>query len=413
MSARDLVEIEQARQMVLEAVRPLPAAPVELDSALGLVLGTDAVADDPVPGFDNSAMDGFAVRADDLAAASMDAPVLLTVVDESRAGRPSERRLHSGEAISISTGAMIPSGADAVVRIEDVRTQDGHVEVRTATPAGCEIRRAGEDIQAGQRVLTAGTTLGPAELGVLASLGHAGALCSQRPKVSVLVTGDELMGAAEHPRAGGVRDTNTHTIPALARSSGAEVSSVALVPDDEELTVAALRGGAESAHVIVICGGVSVGRHDHVRPALHSLGAREAFWGIALKPGRPTWFGTLGRTLVFGLPGNPVSAMVTFVLLVRPALRALQGATGEDRDWSAVLDRDYDKPAGRAHAVRCRLHARDDGWHAEPTGAQGSHVLTSMLGADALAMIPTDATAVRAGERVSIEPLSLPVGALA
>jgi molybdopterin molybdotransferase len=221
------------------------------------------------------------------------------------------------------------------------------------------------------------------------------------------------MGATERPRAGGVRDTNTHTIPALARSAGAEVADVALVPDDQELTAAALRGGAESADVIVICGGVSVGRHDHVRPALHSLGAREDFWGIALKPGRPTWFGTLGQTLAFGLPGNPVSAMVTFVLLVRPALRALQGATNEDRGWSAVLDRDYEKPAGRAHAVRCRLHARQDGWHAEPTGAQGSHLLTSMLGADALAMIPAHVTAVRAGERVSIEPLSLPVGALA
>jgi molybdopterin molybdotransferase len=413
MSARELVEIEQARRIVLEAVRPLPAAPVELDGALGLVLAEDVVADDPVPGFDNSAMDGFAVRAADLLAARPEAPVTLTVVGESRAGRPSERELGGGQAISISTGAMIPNGADAVVRIEDVRVQDGHLEVGAAPPVGCEVRRAGEDIQAGQRVLAQGTTLGPAELGVLASLGRAEALCSRRPTVSVLVTGDELMTAADAPRAGGVRDTNTHTIPALARGSGAAVSRAALVPDDQELTVAALLAAADSADVIVICGGVSVGEHDHVKPALLSLGAREAFWGIALKPGRPTWFGTLGQTLVFGLPGNPVSAMVTFVMLVRPALRALQGATAPTRRFTAVLDRDYEKPAGRAHALRCRLHAREDGWHAEPTGPQGSHVLTSMLGADVLAIIPTDTTVVRAGDRVEVEALNGFLGALA
>jgi molybdopterin molybdotransferase len=413
MSARELLEIEQARQMVLQAIRPLPAAAVELDTALGLTLGEDVVAADAVPAFDNSAMDGFAVRATDLAGANASAPVILTVVGESRAGRPSDRELHDGEAISISTGAMIPAGADAVVRIEDVRAQDGHVEVRAAPPVGSEVRRAGEDIQPGQRVIEHGATLGPAELGVLASLGRAEVLCSRRPRISVLVTGDELMGAAERPRAGGVRDTNTHTIPALGRNSGAEIASATLVPDDEELTVAALEGAAESSDVIVICGGVSVGRHDHVKPALHSLGAKEAFWGIALKPGRPTWFGTLGQTLVFGLPGNPVSAMVTFVLLVRPALRALQGASARDRDLSAVLDHDYEKAAGRAHAVRCRLHAREDGWHAEPTGAQGSHVLTSMLGADVLAIIPTDVTVLRAGDRVAIEPLNEMLGALA
>jgi molybdopterin molybdotransferase len=213
------------------------------------------------------------------------------------------------------------------------------------------------------------------------------------------------MAPGERPREGGVRDTSTHTIRALARFAGAEVGPAALVGDDLTAITAALAAARESADVVVISGGVSVGRHDHVRPALRALGARESFWGVALKPGRPTWFGTLDGTPVFGLPGNPVSAMVTFTLLVRPALRALQGAAIDERRWSAVLDRDYEKPSGRVHAVRCRLRAQDDGWHAQPTGAQGSHILTSMLGADALAIVPRNVTTVRAGERVAIEPL--------
>jgi molybdopterin molybdotransferase len=184
-----------------------------------------------------------------------------------------------------------------------------------------------------------------------------------------------------------------------------------VVPDDPGRTKLALEAAFEGSDAVVVCGGVSVGRHDHVKAALRSLGAREVFWGVALKPGRPTWFGTLGERPVFGLPGNPVSAIVTFILLALPALRRMQGAAPVERRWSAILDCDYEKAPGRAHAVRCRLHALEDGLHVEPTGAQGSHVLTSMLGADVLAIIPTDATSVRAGERVAIEPLNLLQGA--
>lgn len=412
MSARELVEIEQARRMILEAVRPLPAASVELDAALGRVLAEDVIAEDPVPGFDNSAMDGFAVRAADLAGAGADAPVTLAVVGESRAGRPCTRELRGGEAIAISTGAMIPKGADAVVKVEDVRARNGAVEVRMSAPAGCEVRRAGEDISPGRRVLEHGRPLGAAELGVLASLGRTQALCSARPRVSLLVTGDELIAPGGRARTGAVRDTSTHTIRALARLAGAEIVGAALVPDEEDRTVAALASALEGADAVVVCGGVSVGRHDHVKPALRSLGARELFWGVALKPGRPTWFGTLEARLVFGLPGNPVSAMVTFALLARPALRALQGAAVDDGRRSAILDRDYEKPAGRAHALRCRLRAGEDGWHVEPTGAQGSHILTSMLDADVLAVIPANVTSVRAGERVAVEPLGGLIGGL-
>jgi molybdopterin molybdotransferase len=413
MAARELVELDQARRIVLDAVGPLPPTRVVLDAALGRVLREDVSAETPVPAFDNSAMDGFAVRTSDLRGASEASPVALRVVGESRAGRPSELALQGGETISISTGAMLPAGADAVVKIEDAEARDGVVEFAVAAAEGQDVRRAGEDVVPGQRVLESGIALGPAELGVLASLGRGDALCAPRPRVAVVVTGDELVASGEHQREGGVRDTSTHTIRALARCAGGEVGLAKLVGDEQAATAAALLAARENADVVVICGGVSVGLHDHVRAALRALGARESFWGVALKPGRPTWFGTLQGTPVFGLPGNPVSAMVTFTLLVRPALRALQGAPIDERRWSAVLDRDYEKPAGRAHVVRCRLRARDDGWHAEPTGAQGSHILTSMLGADALAIVPANVTSVRAGERVSIEPLHGSLGVVA
>jgi molybdopterin molybdotransferase len=413
MAAKELVELDQARRMVLDAVQALAPTPIGLDAVLGRVLREDISAGAPVPAFDNSAMDGFAVRASDLTAASAASPVSLTVVGESRAGRPSELALQGGETISISTGAMLPAGADAVVKIEDALARDGVVEFAEAAAQGQDVRRAGEDIASGQRVLERGIVLGPAELGVLASLGRAHALCSPRPRVSVVVTGDELMAPGERAREGGVRDTSTHTIRALARCAGGDVGPAALVGDDLTATMGAVAAARENADVVVISGGVSVGLHDQVRPALSALGARESFWGVALKPGRPTWFGMLEGTPVFGLPGNPVSAMVTFTLLVRPALHALQGGAIDERRFSAVLDRDYEKPAGRAHAVRCRLRAQDDGWHAEPTGAQGSHILTSMLGADALAIVARNVTAVRAGERVAIEPLHGNIGVLA
>jgi molybdopterin molybdotransferase len=379
---------------------------LDLDASLGRVLAEEVIAADPVPPFDNSAMDGFAVRAADVVTATPDAPVRLPVIGESRAGAPAQAALAPGEAIAISTGAMLPHGADAVVRVEDTRRAGDQVELLAPVSPGQELRRAGEDVQPGKTVLRAGTTLGAAELGVLASLDRAVVTCRRRPRVSILVTGDELLAPGEPARAGAVRDSNSHSIPALVRCAGGEVAHLAAVADDGAATTGALASALENADMAIICGGVSVGSHDHVRPALAAIGAREAFWGIALKPGRPTWFGTAGRTAVFGLPGNPVSAMVTFVLLAGPMLRALAGEEEERARMTAVLDERYEKRAGRAHAVRCRLHARDDGWHAQPSGAQGSHILTSMLGADALAMIPTGREAVPAGERVEIEPLA-------
>jgi len=397
----ELIDLEAARARVLAAVpERLAAEPVALPRALGRVLADDVVAADDVPGFDNSAMDGFAVRAADTAGAPVDLPL----AGESRAGHPAATPLPPGAAMAISTGAMLPEGADAVVRVEDTAPRDGAVEVRVAVETGRDVRRAGDDVQTGSTVLGAGARLGAAELGVLASVGVAEASCTRRPRVAVLTTGDELVGPGEPRGPGGVRDTNGVSIAALALEAGAELASAARVADEPEATTTALREGLR-ADVVVACGGVSVGTHDHVKPALEELGVEPAFWGVALRPGKPTWFGTRGDTLVFGLPGNPVSAMVTFHLFVRPALLALAGAVEPRPTVAAVMDEPYAKAPGRAHAVRCVLEARDDGWHVRPTGPQGSHVLTSMLGADALALLPADRGDVAAGERVDIELL--------
>jgi molybdopterin molybdotransferase len=400
----ELIEIDAARAAVLERVVVLPAEDVALRDALGRVLAESVESADAVPGFDNSAMDGYAVRAADTAGASSQSPVTLTVVDESRAGHPAEVEVEPGQAIAISTGAMVPAGADAVIRVEDINPGDGRVEVRVAVDPGHDLRRAGEDIRPGDVVLEAGSVLGPAELGVLASVGRSRVACARRPTVFVMTTGDELQEPDEELRPGGVRNSNAHTVPALVQRSGGAVAGAEIVADDPRATRAALEQALD-ADLAVVCGGMSAGEHDHVRPALAELGAEQAFWGVALRPGKPTWFGVRNRTLAFGLPGNPVSAIVTFLLFVRPAIRAMLGVRDAAEPTTAIMDADYHKRPGRAHLVRCRLELREDGWHATPTKEQGSHVLTSMIGADALAVLPTASETVAAGERVAIELL--------
>lgn len=414
-----LVELAEARRMVLERTRPLGAVSVPAREALGMVLAEEVFAPEPVPAHDNSAMDGYAVRAADLSGAGPESPVVLRVVGESRAGEPhrfhpsppySEEKggndadgLSAGEAIAISTGAVAPEGADAVVPVEMTARRNGSVLVSGAVAAGANVRRAGEDVRAGERVLAPGRRIGPAGLGALAVAARAEVDCVRRPRVAVAITGDELIRPHERMRPGAVRDANSHTVPALAAEAGAEVPLVEHVGDDPSATRTALARALE-ADVTVICGGVSVGRHDHVKPALADLGVEKVFWGVALRPGKPLFFGTRpGGGLVFGLPGNPVSAMVTFLLFVRPALLAMQGRDPWPRTLRAAFGCDYAKKHGRAEAVRCRLEEDGDGWIATPTKEQGSHVLTSMLGAEGLAILPADCAGVEAGEHVGVE----------
>ena len=391
-----LISIAEARERVLAEARPLAAEEVGLEDALGRTLAEEVRSGEDLPPFDSSAMDGFAVMAGPAAE--------LAVVDESRAGRPAERAVGRGEAIRISTGAVVPAGADAVVPVERVELDDGRVRV-PETAAGANVRRAGEDVRAGAVVLAPGTELGPAEVAVLASLGRARVRCGGVPRVAVLVTGDELVAPGEPLRPGQIRDSNAYALAAQASRAGARVISRAVVRDDRAATEDALGAALAQADVVCVSGGVSVGPHDHVKPALAALGVEERFWGVGLKPGKPTWFGTREGKLVFGLPGNPVSAMVTFHLFARLALRRLAGSRADDTRARAVLDAPVKRSPGREQVIRCRLSARDDGWHVEPTKAQGSHVLTSMLGAGAFALIEAGEGDQPAGSRVDIELL--------
>ena len=401
------IEIERARALVLERTRALEPETVAVGDALGRVLAEDVTSADPVPGFDNSAMDGYAVRAADTGGATGAEPARLPVVGESKAGHPAARALGAGEAIAISTGAMLPEGADAVIRVEDTDAGTESVGISVEVPPGKDVRRAGEDIEAGRTVIAAGTELDPAGVGVLASVGRSEVSCTRRPRVTVLTTGDELQEPGEPLRPGAIRNSNAHSLAGLVERTGAELLGARIVADDPAATEAAL-AAAFDGDVVVVSGGVSVGPHDHVRPALERLGAELVFWRVALRPGAPAYFGVGprdGAPLCFGLPGNPVSAIVTFLLFVRPAIRAMLGTPDERPRTTAVLANELPALSARTQMVRCRLELRDDGWHAHASGPQGSHVLTSMLGADALAILPPAEAPYPAGTRVEVELL--------
>ncbi len=397
----ELISIDEARGRVLDAVRRLEDERVPLAEALGRVLAEDVQSPIDVPPFDSSAMDGYAVVAGPEAE--------LEVVGESRAGRPWEGPLKPGEAIRISTGGAVPEGATAVVPLErsEALGRDAAAErIRVGASApGDNIRRAGEDVRAGRVVLAAGTPLGPAELGVSASIGRASLRCARRPRVAILVTGDELTEPGRPLRPGGIYSSNGWALAAQAERAGAQVTARETVPDQPGETRAALSRALDTSDVVIVSGGVSVGPHDHVKPALAELGVEERFWGVRLRPGKPTWFGARRHALVFGLPGNPVSAMVGFHLFVRTALAAMQGADPSAPRTSATLEEPIARHRNREQAVRVHLETSGNGWRARTTGPQGSHMLTSMLGATALARIAPGEGEVPAGERVDVELL--------
>jgi molybdopterin molybdotransferase len=411
----DLISITEARRRVLEAVTRLGDEDVPLGLGLGRVLAEEVTSAIDVPPFDSSGMDGYALIAGPEAE--------LEVIGEARAGHPAAEAVHPGAAMRISTGAAIPEGADAVVPLERTTAAKGgeldsvevSVEIQRQpqpdrvrvpeTEPGANVRRAGEDVSVGAVVLRAGTTLGPAELGVAASVGRASLRCALRPRVAVLVTGDELTPPGEPLGPGAIYSSNAFALTAQVERAGATLSGHGSVPDTPDGTREAIRKALEAADVVIVSGGVSVGLHDHVKGALRDLGVEERFWGVRLRPGKPTWFGTRGGTLAFGLPGNPVSAMVTFQLFARPALAALQGAAPDAPRTSAVLAHPVARNLRREEAVRVRLRHTDEGLLAESTGEQGSHMLTSMLGADGLALIAPGDGELAAGERVEVELL--------
>jgi molybdopterin molybdotransferase len=378
-----VLSVADARERVLAAVRPLgPPELVAVEGALDRVLATGIRAAGDVPPFPSSAMDGWAVKAGP-------AGRRLRIVGESRAGHPAGARVGEGEAIRISTGAALPPGAEGVLRVEDSQEADGQVELTAPTQPGQNVRAAGEDQRAGTPVLAVGTRLGPPELAAAVTAGASSMPCAPRPTVAVLCTGDELRPPGSALGPGEIHNSNAPALAALSLRAGAEVLPPVVVPDDRGATEAMLAGALGHADLVVVSGGVSVGPHDHVKPALAALGVDENFWRVSLQPGKPTWFGTRGETLVLGLPGNPVSAMVTFVLFARPALAALQGAARHDGPGRARLAAPVRRNPEREMAVRVRLQSAPDGTvAATSTGPQGSHLVSSLLGADALAMVP-------------------------
>jgi len=397
--------LAQATELVLTQISPLGTEVVSLDDAHGRCIAEDVSAAHPIPPFENSAMDGFAVRAADTAAATAESPTGLNLVFESRAGAPADGELVSGQAARISTGAAMPAGADSVIRVENA-TVDGNVlQVSAPVDQGRDVRRAGDDVTAGTVIVASGTRLRAGELAALATCGRRSVTVTRRPRVALVGTGDELVALGEPLGPGQIHDSNTPMLAALAGESGGAVTKVdARVGDSLERTVAAITGAVEDADIVLISGGVSAGQHDHVRPALAALGARELFWQLALRPGHPTWLGTIGETVVFGLPGNPASAYAIFQLLVRPALARLQGQSWAPPEFQATYrGRSRTKPLGIVTALRCTLSASDGVLTAVPTGSnQQSHSLTSLVGVDALALIGEDRDRVESGDATRV-----------
>jgi molybdopterin molybdotransferase len=385
-----LLSIDEALARVLARVQPLDTERVAVADAAGRVLRADVGAAVDLPPFRSSAMDGFAMRA-------ADTPGRLPVVFRIAAGRPAERALEPGEAMAISTGGAVPDGADAVVPIELVAESDGVLEVPDAATAGANVRPVGGDARAGDLVLAAGGRLGAAQVGALAAAGVPDVVVSRRPRVVVLSTGSELRLPGETLGAGQIYESNGPMLAAAFAAAGADVERVGPVADDEAEHRAALERGLE-ADVLVSSGGVSVGPHDLVRRILADLGVREDFWGVAVRPGKPVAFGTRGRTLVFGLPGNPVSSLVSTELFVRPALLALQGAADAEPPFElARLATAMRRSPARDELARARTLLGEDGIVVEPLSGQESHMIARAAGADALVLVPRGEAELAAG----------------
>jgi molybdopterin molybdotransferase len=387
-----LLSVDEARRLILERVTPLPPEPVPLADAAGRVLADDARAAVDLPPFPSSAMDGFALRA-------ADAPGRLPVVARIAAGHPAPRPLAPGEAMGIATGGVVPEGADAVVPIEVVTDAGDEVEV-PAAESGAHIRPRGGDLARGDVVVEAGAILRPAELAALAAVGIAEVACARRPRAAVVSTGSELRRPGEALAAGQIFESNGVMLAAALASAGALVEPQVSVADDETEHRDALEGGLE-ADVLVTSGGVSVGPHDLVRRIEQELGVEEVFWRVAVKPGKPISFGVRGSTLVFGLPGNPVSSLVGFELFVRPALLALQGARDPGPSFQpGVLASSVRRNSQRDEFLRARLRSDGDSAVLEPLTGQESHMIARAAAADALVLAPRGDGEIAAGSGV-------------
>ena len=398
-----MLTYREALQRVLDSVAVSPARRVPLDEALGLVAGADVTCPGPVPPFDNSGMDGFAVRAADVVGATAQTPVRLRVIEDLPAGRVAGCAVVPGAALRIMTGAPLPAGADAVVPVESTESAGDHVEVRRAVRAGANVRLAGEDLATGAGVIARGDVLRPADIGLLAVAGCAAVQVHPRPRIAIITTGDELVDVSESPGPGRIRDANLHAVRAQAVAFGALPVTFPRVPDRREEVARALRQAATDADVIVTTGGISMGEYDCVKDVLDELGAERIFWRVAQKPAGPLGLWQLHGKPVFGVPGNPVAAMLVMEEYVRPLLRRRMGFARLFRpEREGALETPWTRRPSddRLHFLRVRVRDEGGELRARLSGPQGSGVLSSMARANALALIPGDVASIPEGGRV-------------
>ena len=400
-----MLTVEEARARILAAFGPLSVIEVPVAEAAGMVVAADVSAPHPLPRFDNSAMDGYALRRSDV----MGVPTTLRVIGETRAGEPGLMEVTAGTAIRIMTGAPVPPGADAVVPIEEAdEDADGTVTIAVVPRERAHIRPAGDDVDTGDLLVAAGTELGAGELALLASVGMSPVAVRRRPVVALLSTGDELVAPETDPGPGQIRDSNSVALRALVEDAGGEPRLVGSVPDELEAVRAAVADATRGADLVVSSGGVSVGRYDHVKQVVEDAGGLD-FWRVAMQPGKPVVSGRIGDTPFLGLPGNPVSVHIGFEQFVRPAVRKMRGCRDLLRPTlTARLATRLEKKPGRLHFVRVRLSFDDGVVVATPARAQGSHIQSSLVDCHGVARFGVDESVLDQGADVTVEVWKLP-----
>ncbi len=397
-----MISVHDALTMILETVSPLAGERVGLLQAVGRVLTEEIRSEREVPPFANSAMDGYAVRWEDVRDASADQPVALTIQEVIQAGAVPAQAVTTGTASKIMTGAVIPPGADTVIRVEDTKEHDGRVRIKRQERPGTHIRANGEDIRRGQMVLEKGRVLRPADIGVLASIGRSTVLVRQRPRVAILSTGNELVEVDEVLRPGQIVNSNAYALAAAVQKAGCQPVPLEIARDTLEEIRTALNEAVRH-DVVLSTGGVSVGDFDFVKAAMDELGIRRLFWQVAQKPGKPLTFGLLRERPYFGLPGNPVSALVCFYLYVHPALARMRG---QEKLFlpvvSATVGEDIPKAKGLTEFVRCRLTRTDGHYEVHSTGSQSSGVLSSLSLGEGLVIGPAELALLPEGMSVKV-----------
>lgn len=402
---RDMISIEEAQSIILSYIGVLSLEESELDQALDRVLAEDVYAGCDVPLLDNSAMDGYAVRACDVRGASGDNPKVLEVIEDLKAGYLASAPIKQNQAIRIMTGAAIPQGADSVVMVEDTEKQgEDKVKIFKEVKKGANIRRKGEDIAAGELVFSKGTMLGAAHIGVLASLGRSGVKVTRRPKVAVLATGDEVIDIDEELAPGKIRNSNTYVLCSQVLKTGGIPKNLGIAKDNVEALEEKIKEGL-GCDLILTSGGVSVGDHDLVKSVLSDMGTDMKFWKVAIKPGKPLAFGVINNIPVFGLPGNPVSGMISFEVFVKPAIMKMLGRDSDDsrKEVRAVLERDITKKKGRRHFLRAQTRWENGTYLTRTTGPQGSGILKSMARANSLIIFPEGKEKIEKGADVTVK----------